>query len=163
MEYIHKPVLLDECIAMLNIRPDGVYIDGTLGRAGHSKEIARRLTTGRLVCIDQDLAAIRAAEELLAPWRDRVTLVHGNFSDLADILHFRELALPAVMVAVNCVAVNYVLGFLLYKTNDLDLPTSLFASVPAGMSDMALVSLEQGGEAPKVAVLQLVQIGRAHV
>ena len=68
MEYIHKPVLLDECIAMLNIRPDGVYIDGTLGRAGHSKEIARRLTTGRLVCIDQDLAAIRAAEELLAPW-----------------------------------------------------------------------------------------------
>nr|WP_295747052.1 AbrB family transcriptional regulator [uncultured Oscillibacter sp.] len=76
---------------------------------------------------------------------------------LADILHFRELALPAVMVAVNCVAVNYVLGFLLYKTNDLDLPTSLFASVPAGMSDMALVSLEQGGEAPKVAVLQLVR------
>ena len=76
---------------------------------------------------------------------------------LADILRFRELALPAVMVAVNCVAVNYVLGLLLYKTNDLDLPTCLFASVPAGMSDMALVSLEQGGEAPKVAVLQLVR------
>jgi 16S rRNA (cytosine1402-N4)-methyltransferase len=92
MEYIHKPVLLDECIAMLNIRPDGVYIDGTLGRAGHSKEIARRLTTGRLVCIDQDLAAIRAAEELLAPWRDRVTLVHGNFSDLADILRRAEIS-----------------------------------------------------------------------
>ena len=92
MEYIHKPVLLDECIAMLNIRPDGVYIDGTLGRAGHSKEIARRLTTGRLVCIDQDLAAIRAAEELLAPWRYRVTLVHGNFSDLADILRRAEIS-----------------------------------------------------------------------
>ena len=92
MEYIHKPVLLDECIAMLNISPDGVYIDGTLGRAGHSKEIARRLTTGRLVCIDQDLAAIRAAEELLAPWRDRVTLVHGNFSDLADILRRAEIS-----------------------------------------------------------------------
>ena len=92
MEYIHKPVLLDECIAMLNIRPDGVYVDGTLGRAGHSKEIARRLTTGRLVCIDQDLAAIRAAEELLAPWRDRVTLVHGNFSDLADILRRAEIS-----------------------------------------------------------------------
>ena len=92
MEYIHKPVLLDECIAMLNSRPDGVYIDGTLGRAGHSKEIARRLTTGRLVCIDQDLAAIRAAEELLAPWRDRVTLVHGNFSDLADILRRAEIS-----------------------------------------------------------------------
>ena len=86
MEYTHKSVLLDECIEMLNIRPDGVYVDGTLGRAGHSREIARRLTAGRLICIDQDMAAITAAEERLAPWRDRVTLVHGNFSDLADIL-----------------------------------------------------------------------------
>ncbi len=86
MEYTHKPVLLDECIEMLNIRPGGVYVDGTLGRAGHSREIARRLNGGRLICIDQDTAAIQAAEERLAPWRDRVTLVHGNFSDLADIL-----------------------------------------------------------------------------
>ena len=61
-------------------------MDGTLGRAGHSREIARRLTVGRLICIDQDMAAIEAAEERLAPWRDRVTLVHGNFSGLADIL-----------------------------------------------------------------------------
>ena len=86
MEYTHRPVLLDECIELLNIRPGGVYVDGTLGRAGHSAEIARRLTTGRLICIDRDMAAIRAAEERLAPWRDRVTLVHGNFSGLADIL-----------------------------------------------------------------------------
>ena len=86
MEYTHKPVLLDECIEMLNIRPGGVYVDGTLGRAGHSREMARRLNGGRLICIDQDTAAIQAAEERLAPWRDRVTLVHGNFSDLADIL-----------------------------------------------------------------------------
>ena len=71
---------------VLNIRPGGVYVDGTLGRAGHSREIARRLTVGRLICIDQDMAAIEAAEERLAPWRDRVTLVHGNFSGLADIL-----------------------------------------------------------------------------
>lgn len=76
---------------------------------------------------------------------------------LADLLRFRELLLPAVLVAVNCLLTNYLLGFILYKTNDLDLPTSLFASVPAGMSDMALVSLEQGGDAPKVAVLQLVR------
>jgi len=74
---------------------------------------------------------------------------------LQDILRFRELALPAVMVAVNCLLVNYALGLILYKTNDLDLATSLFASTPAGLSDMALISLEQGGEAPKVAVLQL--------
>ena len=86
MEYVHKPVLLDECMEVLNIRPGGVYVDGTLGRAGHSREIARRLTVGRLICIDQDMAAIEAAEERLAPWRDRVTLVHGNFSGLADIL-----------------------------------------------------------------------------
>ena len=57
MEYTHKPVLLAECIQALDIRPDGIYVDGTLGRAGHSAEIARQLTTGRLIGIDRDLAA----------------------------------------------------------------------------------------------------------
>ena len=61
MEFTHKPVLLDECIDALAIRPDGVYLDGTLGRAGHSLEIAKRLTPGRLICIDQDAAAIDEA------------------------------------------------------------------------------------------------------
>ncbi len=86
MEFTHKPVLLDECIESLNIRPDGIYVDGTLGRAGHSREIASRLTTGRLICIDRDMAAIDAAKERLAPWMDRVTLVHSNFSQLEDVL-----------------------------------------------------------------------------
>ena len=86
MEYTHKPVLLDACIRALNIRPDGVYVDGTLGRAGHSLEIARRLTTGRLICIDRDQAAIDAARVRLAPWLDRVTLVRSNFSELGEIL-----------------------------------------------------------------------------
>ena len=86
MEYSHKPVLLDACIRALNIRPDGVYVDGTLGRAGHSLEIARRLTTGRLICIDRDQAAIDAAQVRLAPWLDRVTLVRSNFSELGEIL-----------------------------------------------------------------------------
>ncbi len=86
MEFTHKPVLLDECIESLNIRPDGIYVDGTLGRAGHSREIASRLTTGRLICIDRDMAAIDAARERLAPWMDRVTLVHSNFSDLERVL-----------------------------------------------------------------------------
>jgi len=85
-EYTHKPVLLDECIAALHIRPDGTYVDGTLGRAGHSREIAGRLSAGRLICIDRDAAAIEAAAERLAPWRDRVTLIHGNFSELAALL-----------------------------------------------------------------------------
>ena len=86
MEYTHKPVLLDACIRALNIRPDGVYVDGTLGRAGHSLEIARRLTTGRLICIDRDQAAIDAAQIRLAPYLDRVTLVHSNFSELREVL-----------------------------------------------------------------------------
>ena len=86
MDFTHKPVLLNECIEALNIRPDGVYVDGTLGRAGHSREIARRLTTGRLICIDRDQAAIDAAQERLAPWMDRVTLIHSNFSALGDVL-----------------------------------------------------------------------------
>ncbi len=86
MEFTHKPVLLDECIEALNIRPDGIYVDGTLGRAGHSREIAQRLTTGRLICIDRDMAAIEAAKERLAPWMDRVTLVHSNFAELGGVL-----------------------------------------------------------------------------
>lgn len=86
MEYTHKPVLLDECIGALRIRPEGVYVDGTLGRAGHSREIAKRLTTGRLICIDRDSAAIEAAGERLAPWMDRVRLVHSNFAELESVL-----------------------------------------------------------------------------
>ena len=80
--YTHRPVLLDECIEGLNIKPDGIYVDGTLGRAGHSAEIAKRLTTGHLYCIDRDMAAIEAAREKLSTWMDRVTLIHGNFTDL---------------------------------------------------------------------------------
>lgn len=77
---------------------------------------------------------------------------------LQEILLFRVLALPAVLVAINCILVNYLLAFLIYKTNkEIDLATALFACVPAGLSDMALISLEQGGDAPKVAVLQLVR------
>ena len=86
MEYTHQPVLLQECIDGLAIRSDGIYVDGTLGRAGHSMEIVKRLTTGRLIGVDRDMAAITAAQEKLGPWMDRVTLVHGNFADLADIL-----------------------------------------------------------------------------
>ena len=84
--YTHKPVLLEECIQALAIRPEGIYLDGTLGRAGHSREIARRLTSGRLICVDRDRAALDAAEERLAPWRDKVTLVHSNFGELDAIL-----------------------------------------------------------------------------
>ncbi|MBR6430548.1 MAG: 16S rRNA (cytosine(1402)-N(4))-methyltransferase RsmH [Oscillospiraceae bacterium] len=82
----HVPVMLDACIQGLNIKPDGVYVDGTLGRAGHSREIAKRLTTGLLVGIDRDLTAIDEAGQILAPYQDRVRLVHGNFADVCSIL-----------------------------------------------------------------------------
>ena len=85
-KYTHNPVLLEECIEALNIRPEGVYLDGTLGRAGHSREIAKRLTTGRLICVDRDQAALDAARERLAPWMDRTTLVHSNFDRVDEIL-----------------------------------------------------------------------------
>ncbi len=86
-DYGHRPVLLDECIEALAIRPDGIYVDGTLGRAGHSSEIVRRLTSGgRLIALDRDEAALDAARERLAPWADRVTLVHENFSRLGAVL-----------------------------------------------------------------------------
>ena len=82
----HIPVLLNECIEGLNIKPDGIYVDGTLGRGGHSSEIAKRLTTGRLISIDRDETAIIEAGERLKEFGDRVTLVRGNFADVCDIL-----------------------------------------------------------------------------
>jgi 16S rRNA (cytosine1402-N4)-methyltransferase len=92
-EFTHTPVLLEECMEALNIRPDGIYVDGTLGRAGHSLEIAKRLGKGgRLVGIDRDEAAIDAARERLAPYSDRVALVRGNFRDLESILASLDIA-----------------------------------------------------------------------
>ena len=93
-EFIHRPVLLDECIQSLAIRPEGIYVDGTLGRGGHSGEIARRLTSGRLIAIDRDQAALDAAQVRLADCMERVTLVHGNFRQMPEIL--KQLEVPAV-------------------------------------------------------------------
>lgn len=82
----HIPVLLNECIEGLDIKPHGTYVDGTLGRGGHSREIAARLTTGRLVGIDRDITAIREAGERLDGVTARLDLIHGNFRDLGSIL-----------------------------------------------------------------------------
>ena len=87
MEFKHKSVLLDETISNLNIKPDGIYVDGTLGGGGHSYEIASRLTEGgRLIGIDQDDDAIRAAGERLKEFSDRVTIVRNNYCNTADVL-----------------------------------------------------------------------------
>lgn len=82
----HVSVLLDACIDALAIRPDGVYVDGTLGGGGHSREIASRLTTGHLIGIDRDETALAAAGERLAPFMDRVTLVHSNFCEMDSVI-----------------------------------------------------------------------------
>ena len=93
-DYGHKPVLLQECLEGLQIRPEGVYVDGTLGRGGHSMAIVRRLTTGRLIAIDRHEAAIAAAQERLREFSDRLTLVHSNFSRLSQVL--QDLGVSAV-------------------------------------------------------------------
>ena len=82
----HIPVLLEECIDGLNIKPDGIYVDGTLGRAGHSSVIAGKLTTGMLIGIDRDETAILEAGKKLEQFGGRVRLVHGNFRDVCSIL-----------------------------------------------------------------------------
>ena len=85
-EFHHVSVLLEECIEGLNIRPDGIYVDGTLGGAGHSSRIAEKLTTGRHIGIDRDPIALKAAGKRLEPYADRVTLVHSNFCEIASVL-----------------------------------------------------------------------------
>lgn len=93
-EFHHVSVLLDECIEGMNIKPDGIYVDGTLGGAGHSYHIAEKLTTGRLIGIDRDPVALKAAGERLSPFADRVTLVHSNFCRMGQVL--QELGISGV-------------------------------------------------------------------
>ena len=84
--FYHVSVLLEECLEGLAIKPDGIYVDGTLGGAGHSSQIAKRLTTGRLIGIDRDPVALEAAAKRLEPYKDRVTLVHSNFCEIKQVL-----------------------------------------------------------------------------
>ena len=93
-EFHHISVLLEECLEGLDIKPDGIYVDGTLGGAGHSSQIAARLTTGRLIGIDRDPVALAAAGERLKPFQDRVTLVHSNFCEIKQVL--QDLNIPGV-------------------------------------------------------------------
>lgn len=89
--FSHKPVMFEECMQALDLKPDGVYVDGTAGGGGHSYGIASRLTSGRLIAIDQDSAAIEAAGARLAPFGSRVTLVRDNFRNLSAILDGLEI------------------------------------------------------------------------
>lgn len=86
MEFHHVSVLLHECVEALRIRPDGIYVDGTMGGGGHSLEIAKRLQNGRLICIDQDPNAHAAAGKRLAEYRDKITFIRDNFGNIGSIL-----------------------------------------------------------------------------
>lgn len=94
MSFQHTPVLLKEIIENLNIKEDGIYVDGTLGGAGHSKEIAKKLRTGKLIGIDQDVNALKKSEEVLSPYKDNVILVHNNYENIDIVL--RDLNIPKV-------------------------------------------------------------------
>lgn len=94
MDFKHYSVLLPETIEQLHIKEDGIYVDGTLGGGGHSYEIVKRLTTGRLIGIDQDYDALEAAGERLRPFADRVTLVHSNYEAMVERVH--ELGIDKV-------------------------------------------------------------------
>ena len=86
MEFHHLSVLLEECIENLNIKPNGIYIDGTMGGGGHSLAICQKLTTGRLIAIDQDLYAHEAAKKTLKDHLNKITFVHDNFANIKSIL-----------------------------------------------------------------------------
>ena len=91
LEFNHKPVLLEECIQGLNITPDGIYVDGTLGGAGHSKEIVKRLSPkGMLIGIDRDTDALEVAKSRLQEYKN-VKYVHGNHDDIKQILDNLEI------------------------------------------------------------------------
>ena len=94
MSAAHTPVLLEEVLEWLRIRPDGTYIDATLGAGGHSESIAKRLTSGRLISLDRDAQALELARERLKGFGEKVTLVQSAFSRIAEVA--RELGIPPV-------------------------------------------------------------------
>lgn len=87
MNFEHISVLLEEVLEGLNIKENGIYVDGTLGGAGHSSEIVKRLTTGKLIGIDQDLNALKKASEVLEEYKDKIILVHNNYENIDEVLN----------------------------------------------------------------------------
>ena len=85
-DFEHIPIMLDDVIKGLKIKENGIYVDGTLGGAGHSSEIVKRLSTGKLIGIDQDHDALKKAGEVLSPYKDNVILVHNNYENIDKVL-----------------------------------------------------------------------------
>ena len=127
MDFSHIPVMLKECIDGLNIKPDGIYVDGTTGGAGHSAEIVKRLKTGRLFCIDRDDDALKAAREKLSGYSDRVTFVKSNFGNL-----------DAALIAAGCTGIDGILFDLGVSSYQLDEPERGFSYMNDGPLDMRM-------------------------
>jgi 16S rRNA (cytosine1402-N4)-methyltransferase len=127
LSVLHTPVLVEEVVNWLRIRPEGTYADATVGTAGHAIEIARRLTTGRLVGLDRDPQALEIARERLKAYEGRVILVHAEFSRIGDVA--RELALPPL---------DGVIADLGVSTLELDTPERGFSFRLAGPADMRM-------------------------
>jgi len=128
----HTPVLLDEVLEWLRIRPDGIYVDATLGAAGHSEAIAARLDSGRLISLDQDAQALQIAQERLKKFGSKVNCVLSPFSRIAEVVH--ELGIPKV---------DGVLADLGVSSMQLDRPERGFSFREAGPLDMRMSDAEE--------------------
>ena len=127
MEFKHVTVLLNEAVDILDIKPDGIYVDGTLGGAGHSLEIVKKLTSGKLICFDQDINAISAAKEKLKDFMDKTILVHSNFENLREEL--------------NKLGIETIDGFLVdlgVSSHQLDVPERGFSYMQDAPLDMRM-------------------------
>jgi 16S rRNA (cytosine1402-N4)-methyltransferase len=127
LSVLHTPVLAAEVIEWLRIRPEGTYVDATCGTAGHAIEIARRLTTGRLVAIDRDPRALEIARERLKPYEEKVVLVHAEFSKIGELA--AEMKLPPL---------DGVIADLGVSTLELDSPERGFSFRWAAPLDMRM-------------------------
>ena len=135
MEFNHKPVLFQECIDGLAIKPDGIYVDGTLGGAGHAQGIAEKLgTRGTLICIDRDEEAIAASAPRLASAKCRVEIVQGNYADIKEILS--ELGIDKIDGALLDLGVS---------SHQLDDPQRGFSYMCDAPLDMRMDQRESGG------------------
>ena len=128
----HTPVLLDEVLEWLRIRPDGIYVDATLGAAGHSEAIAAKLDSGRLISLDQDVQALQIGQERLQKFGSKVNCVLSPFSRIAEVVH--ELGIPKV---------DGVLADLGVSSMQLDHPERGFSFREAGPLDMRMSEAEE--------------------
>ena len=127
MEFKHVTVLLNEAVDILDIKPDGIYVDGTLGGAGHSLEIVKKLTSGKLICFDQDINAISAAKGKLKDFMDKTILVHSNFENLREELN-----------KLGIVSIDGFLVDLGVSSHQLDVPERGFSYMQDAPLDMRM-------------------------